>query len=317
MTPRSHAVVGAVCATVAVIFFSINDTAIKFLSGDYALHQVVLLRSLFGLTFLLLLVAPLTDGRAIFRTAKLGPHVLRGLMVVTANMLFFLGLAAMPLAEAVAIFFISPLVITVFSIIFLGEKVGPWRWAAIIVGLIGVLIVLRPGTQAFRAASLLPLFAATAYAGLHIMTRHIGKTESAATMAFYIQIVFITVCLAIGLAVGDGKFADQSDPSLAFLFRVWGWPSTADLPLFMLIGLGVALGGYCISQAYRVAEAAYVAPFEYIAMPLSIFWGWLVFSEIPDGPTLAGASLIVGSGLFTLWRENRAGQTVPTPKVRR
>jgi len=314
---RSPAFVGAACASIAVTFFSINDSAIKFLSGGYALHQVVLLRSLVGLFFILILIAPLTDGWAITRTKRLGLHLVRGLFVVTANMLFFLGLAAMPLAEAVAIFFISPMVITIFSIIFLGESVGPRRWGAIVVGLLGVLVILRPGTSAFQLASLLPLSAAVFYAGLHIMSRTIGKTDSAATMSFYIQIVFIVVCIAIGLMVGDGRFGDQSDPSLAFLFRAWGWPPVTDIPLFIGIGFGVAMGGYFISQAYRVAEAGFVAPFEYIAMPLSILWGYLVFSEVPDLTTLLGAALIIGAGLFTVWRETQAGQVAPTAKTRR
>jgi len=317
MTPRSPAFVGAACASGAVVFFAINDSAIKFLSGDYALHQVVLLRSLFGMGFLLALIAPLTDGRAIFRTRRLGLHLLRGLCVVMANMTFFLGLAAMPLADAVAIFFISPLVITVFSILFLGEIVGPLRWAAIVVGLVGVLIVLRPGTSAFQLASLLPLFAAVCYAALHIMTRKIGTTDSAATMAFYIQIVFLAVCVVIGLLIGDGRFADQSDPSLAFLFRAWGWPAITDLALFAGIGFGVAMGGYLISQAYRVAEAGFVAPFEYLAMPLSILLGYLVFEEVPDMLTLIGAALIIGAGLFTVWRETRTGPTATSVKLRR
>lgn len=317
MTPRSPAFVGAFCASIAVIFFSINDTAIKFISGDYALHQVILLRSLFGLAFVVVLIAPFTTGWGLVRTTKLRMHLLRGAFVVTANMLFFLGLAAMPLAEAVAIFFISPLVITVFSIIFLGEKVGPRRWAAIVVGLVGVLIVVRPGTAAFQTASLLPLGAAVAYAALHIMTRRIGKSDSATTMAFYIQIVFIVICLVIGLAIGDGRFSAQDDPSLAFLFRAWVWPEMVDLPLFIGIGFGVAVGGYCISQAYRVAEAGFIAPFEYLAMPLSILWGYLVFQEIPDRTTLMGAALIIGAGLFTVWREAKAGRTIPVAKLRR
>ena len=317
MMPRSPAFIGALCATIAAVFFSINDSAIKFLSDGYALHQVVLIRSCIGLFFVLVLIAPLTDGWSITRTRKLHLHLLRGMFVVTANMLFFLGLAAMPLAEAVAIFFISPLVITVFSVIFLREQVGPRRWAAIAVGLVGVLIIVRPGTDAFQIASLLPMTAAISYAALHVTTRKIGQSDSAATMAFYIQIVFIVVCIGVGLALGDGKFADQGDPSLAFLLRPWGWPEAADLPVFLLIGFGVAIGGYCISQAYRVAEAGYIAPFEYLAMPLAVLFGYLVFDEVPDGTTVIGAILIVGSGLFTVWREGRVGQAAPTPKVRR
>mgnify|MGYP000093951157 CR=1 FL=1 len=156
----SPAKLGAICAAASVVFFSINDVAIKFLSGGYALHQVVLIRSVIGLVIILVLIAPLTNGRAIARTKRLPMHMLRGLCVVFANMTFFLGLAAMPLADAVAIFFVSPLVITIFSVMFLSEVVGAKRWAAIAVGFVGVLIMMRPGTAAFQVASLLPLAAA-------------------------------------------------------------------------------------------------------------------------------------------------------------
>lgn len=304
----SPAKLGALCASVSVIFFSINDVAIKFLSGGYALHQVVLIRSIIGLLIIVAIIAPMTTGWAIARTKKLKMHMLRGLCVVFANMTFFLGLAAMPLADAVAIFFISPLVITLFSVLFLGEVVGPRRWAAIGVGFAGVLVMMRPGTQAFQLASLLPLAAAFCYAGIHIITRRIGGTESAATMAFYIQIMFIVVGISFGLIVGDGRFGDQSDPSLAFLFRAWSWPVRADYPVFVIIGIGIAVAGYLISQAYRVAEASYVAPFEYLALPMSVVFGMLIFHEYPGGWDYFGMALILGAGLFTIWRE---AQTKP------
>jgi len=294
---------GAICAAVAVVFFSINDVAIKFLSGGYALHQVVLIRSVIGLLLIVFVIAPLTSGWAVARTRKLKMHMLRGLCVVFANMTFFLGLAAMPFADAVAIFFISPLVITLFSVLFLGEVVGPRRWAAIAVGFLGVLVMMRPGTQAFQVASLLPLAAAVWYAGIHIITRRIGGTESAATMAFYIQIMFIIVGVLFGLIVGDGRFGDLTDPSLAFLLRAWRWPVPADYPIFAVIGIGIAIAGYLISQAYRVAEASYVAPFEYLALPMSVVWGMIVFDEFPGGWDYFGMALILGAGLFTVWRE--------------
>jgi len=308
VTQMAPAKLGAICAAIAVVFFSINDVAIKFLSGAYALHQVVLIRSVIGLLIIVVVIAPLTTGWELARTKKLKMHMLRGLCVVFANMTFFLGLAAMPLADAVAIFFISPLVITLLSVLFLGEVVGPRRWAAIAVGFIGVLLMMRPGTQAFQAASLLPLAAAFCYAGIHIITRRFGGTESAATMAFYIQIMFILVGLLFGLVVGDGRFGDLSDPSLAFLLRAWSWPVAADFPIFVTIGIGIAVAGYLISQAYRVAEASYVAPFEYLALPMSVVWGMLVFDEFPGGWDYVGMALILGAGLFTVWRE---AQTKP------
>ncbi|MEM1235827.1 MAG: DMT family transporter [Pseudomonadota bacterium] len=309
---------GAACAALAVVMFSANDSTIKFLSGDYALHEVVLIRSLIGLVIVSVFVFPYAGGWGVIRTRRLFLHILRGLLVVFANITFFLGLAVLPLADAVAIFFVSPLLITVFSVIFLGEHVGPRRWVAVIVGFIGVLIVQRPGTEAFQLASLLPVAAAASYAGLHMMTRFIGKTESAATMTVYIQLTFIVVCALFWLIVGDGRFGEQENQALAFLFRAWAWPEPGDWPLFLLIGVATGFGGFLISQAYRVAEAAVVAPFEYLALPIAIVMGYVVFGETPDTTTFAGIALILGSGLFIIWREARAEQDmVDVPRARR
>ncbi|MEC3860705.1 DMT family transporter [Mesobacterium sp. TK19101] len=311
------ALLGSLSAVIAVVCFSVNDVVIKFLSGGYALHQVVLIRAIISLVFLLTVFRPLSGGWAALRTRKLGWHIARGACVVMANMTFFLGLAAMPLAEGVAIFFVSPLLITVFSVIFLREIVGPLRWSAIFVGLLGVLIVLRPGTAAFQWAALLPMLAAFGYAALHILTRHIGKTESALALAFYIQVVFIVVALAMGLMFGRGQFGNQSDPSLAFLFRAWVWPDPHDLWIFLVIGATSVTGGYFISVAYRISEAALVAPFEYAAMPLAVVWGLVVFGEWPDSVAMGGIALILGSGLFMIWRETLRGRTsLETPKRR-
>ena len=311
--------VGAASATAAVFCFSINDMAIKFLSGGYALHQVVLIRSVIGMAVMLAILMPLAGGPGALRTRRLGMHLLRACCVVFANMTFFLGLAALPLAEGVALFFVSPLIITLFSVVFLGETVGPRRWASIAVGFVGVLVVLRPGTDLFQPAALLPIFAAVGYAALHMLTRFIGKTESALAMSFYIQLSFIAISSALGLFMGDGRFAGSGDASLDFLFRAWTMPLGWDWPILALVGTASAFGGVFISQAYRVAEAAVVAPFEYLAMPLAVLWGLLVFGEWPDGVALAGIALIVASGLFMVWRDARVRRQAMsgTPRYRR
>ena len=294
---------GMATALIAVSLFSVNDVIVKFLSGGYALHQMILIRSGLGLLLVIALIVPFTGGLKSFRTRHLGKHILRGFCVVFANMTFFLGLAALPLAVTVAIFFVSPLLITVFSVLFLGEHVGRHRWGAIALGLVGVIVIVRPGTEAFQMASLLPLAAAFGYAGLHIMTRKMGVTESAVTMTIYIQVTFILVCLAIGLAVGDGRFGAQDDPSLQFLLRSWDWPALGDTGFFLAMGFISAFGGFCISYAYRGSEAALIAPVEYLAMPMSLLWGYLVFAEWPDLWAMVGIALILASGLYLIWRE--------------
>jgi len=300
--------IGISSAIIASVFFSVNDMTVKFLSGDYALHQIILIRSIIAMAVLMTVIAPFEGGLALLRTRRLGIHIFRGLLVVLTNMTFFLALAVLPLADAVAIFFIGPLIITVFSVIFLGETVGPRRWIAVGMGLAGVIIMVRPGSSSFQITALLPLIAAVGYAGLQILTRKVGGTEKAGTLTFYIQVSFILVGTVMGLTVGDGRFAVTGDPSLDFLLREWVWPSNSDWWLLLMLGTSSTFAGYFISQAYRLCEAGLAAPFEYTAMVLAIFWGFVVFGEWPDAVAWVGISLIVGGGLFMLWRESVANR---------
>jgi drug/metabolite transporter (DMT)-like permease len=233
-------------------------------------------------------------------------HLLRVGFVLISNVTYFLGLAALPLADAVATAFVAPLIVTALSVVVLGEKVGPRRWAAVAVGLIGVLVMLRPGSGTVRPAALLVLISACCYASTHMMTRRMKDTESAFTLNFYVQTGFIVLSIIMGLALGDGRFAGSPNPSLAFLFRDWHWPAPKDWIYFVAVGLSVATGGLLVSQAYRLAEAALIAPFEYAAMPMAIFWGVVIFGRWPDLTAWVGIALICGAGLYTLWRETRA-----------
>ena len=138
-------------------------------------------------------------------------------------------------------------------------------------------------------------------------------------MSFFIHLTFLVVCVISVLIIGDGKFSGWSDPSLEFLFRAWSWPSRDHYLILILIGTTSAVGGFFISQAYRISEAAVVAPFEYIALPIAIFWGVLVFGEWPDKTTFFGIALILGSGLYIIWRETvlKDAETPKIPRSRR
>lgn len=306
MRTFSTPALGALCAVGASAAFTLNDMSVKFLSGGYPLHQVIWIRSLVALTVVLTVILPLLGGYAQLRTRQPRKHLLRGVFIVGSNMAFFMALASMPISEATAIFFVSPLVIALFSVVFLGETVGPRRWAAIGIGMIGVIIMIRPGSAAFTPVALLPLLAATLYAGLNTMTRRMGALDSAATMSFYVQITFLAFSIVFGLVTGDGRFDPGADhASLSFLLRGWVWPNWQDAPFFLLAGLGTAFGGLLISQAYRLCEAALVAPLEYVAMPMAIFWGLMVFGEWPDPIAWSGIALILGAGIYMIWRETR------------
>lgn len=304
MGGASQRTIGISCLVGAVAVLSASDSIIKWLSPIYALHEIMLIRAVFSLSVTLVIVQ-LEGGMRILRTRRPGLHILRGLLLVIANMFFFLGLASMPFAEAVALFFIAPLFISMMSQPILGERVGLARWIAVVLGLIGVVVMLRPGIGVVSLAGGLPLMAAFAYACMQMLTRRLGVRDKAATLSFYIQVTFLAFSAAIGLAIGDGRFSGGGNVTLEFLLRAWTWPTHSDFMLLAVCGLLVALGGYLLSQAYRITEAAVVAPFEYAALPFALFWGYQLWGDWPDAITFVGSALIVGGGVIVFYRETR------------
>ncbi|AZV76489.1 DMT family transporter [Parasedimentitalea marina] len=307
---------GVLAALGAGIAFSIIDTIAKFLSGDYPLHEMVLVRSIIALVVLLAVIMPLEGGYHLLRTHQPRLHILRCLAVLFANLCFFTGLAIMPLAEAVAIAFATPLIVTTLSVVFLKEKVGPWRWGAVAVGFLGVLVIMRPGAGTFQPAAILPFLGACGYATLHVLTRRAGGSEAGSTLAFYPMFGFLLISTVVGLTLGDGRFSDGSNPGVDFILRAWIWPAPQDWPLFIGLGVAASFGGYLVGQAYRLCEAGLVAPFEYIAMPMAVLWGVMVFNEWPEPQVWLGSALIIGSGLVSVWRETRNHRPASRPRPR-
>ncbi|MCI5096816.1 MAG: DMT family transporter [Rhodobacteraceae bacterium] len=307
---------GVLAAIGAGVAFSIIDTIFKLLSGSYPLYEVVLFRSIIALTVMLAVIVPLEGGYHVLRTHQPRLHLLRCCAVLFANLCFFTGLAVLPLAEAVAIAFSTPLIVTLLSVLFLKERVGPWRWGAVSIGFAGVLVIMRPGAETFQPAALLPLLGACGYATLHVLTRRAGKSERGAALAFYPMLGFLVISALVGITLGDGRFSDGSNAALDFIFRAWIWPEPQDLPVLIGVGLAGSVGGYLVSQAYRLCEAAVVAPFEYIAMPMAVIWGVMIFDELPDPQVWLGSSLIIGSGLLSVWRETRHNRPTSRPRPR-
>jgi drug/metabolite transporter (DMT)-like permease len=296
------AIIGISCAVGGSVMLSLNDLFIKQLSDDYALHQVILVRAFVGLAFILgfMRVAGLKLASLKTRVPKL--HLIRAMIVMMSNVGYFLGLAAMPIADAAAIGFVAPILVTLISVVVLGEKVGWHRWGAVVMGLVGVIIMLRPEGE-FRWAAVLILFSAACYASTQNMTRHMKETESTVTINFYTQIAFIVVSVCMGIWVGDGHLSGSGDASLAFLFRPWIWPPVGDWLFFVGTGVSVAAGGMLMGHAYRTNPPGLIAPFEYTSMPLAVIYGLVFFGTFPDAQGWIGIALIVGAGLYTLYRE--------------
>ena len=306
---------GMAAAAGAAVGFSVIDLLFKFLSGDYPLYQMVFTRSIVALSFVMFVLVPIDGGLRILRTQHLPLHLARVTAVLIANITYFTGLALMPLAEAVSITFVTPLVVTVLSAVFLREHVGPWRWGAVAIGFLGVLIILRPGPETFQPIALLPLIGASSYAILHVLTRRIGGADKAATMAFFPAFGFLIFSALAGLAFGQGQW-QTGVPIFDVVLRPWVWPNAFELFLMLLSGVAGSVAVYLISQSYRLCEAALVAPFEYVAMPMAVIWGVLIFGEWPGLPVWIGSGLIVSAGLLSLWRETRVSKPPTRPNPR-
>jgi drug/metabolite transporter (DMT)-like permease len=218
------------------------------------------------------------------QTNRLGLHLMRGAALLGSSLFFISGLRFLPIAEASATGFVAPLFVTALSIIFLGEKVGLRRWIATGVGLVGVLIILRPGTGAFHPAAFFPLVSALAWACTLIMTRMMSGTERAITTMTYSSIAGLFILSAL----------------VPF---VWVTPTWHDIAFGILIGVASTAGQWIVVLAFRYADASVLAPFSYTQLLWVSVLGFFIFGEVPDAYTITGAAFIVASGLYTAHRE--------------
>lgn len=293
-----------------MFLISINDMVIKWLSGGYPLHQLVFMRSVVGLSFSLLLLR-FEGGLALLRTGKPGLHALRGLLVVLANTTFFAALATLPLATSTALYFVAPLIVTLLSIPVLGEQVGPRRFLAIGFGFVGVIIMMAPQFDLDRGGAgwvvILPVLAAAFYSGMAVLTRKLGQRSRASVLSLHLHVAFMCVSLGMYLVAGDGRYVQpETGESLNFLLRAWIWPKVDDWGMILIIGLASGGIGYFMTQAYRLSPVSVVAPFEYVLLIFALFWGWLIFSDWPQLSVLAGAVIVIGSGIYVVLRERQA-----------
>ncbi len=285
-TVHTAAAKGILLMCVGVASLSISDAIGKTLTEGYAPAQILFVRNIIALPFALA-IAFWLGGAPALRSRRPAAHLLRGFFWICAAMLFFTGLSRLGLAEATALVFAAPVFITALSALLLGETVGWRRWAAVTIGLLGVLVIVRPGSQAFQPASLYPLATAMFYAGLMISARWVDPRESVWTMMLYL--------------VGAGALFS----GFASLF-FWTEVQAGDVWLFLGIALFGTVGVTLITQAFRMSPASVLAPFDYTALIWASILGYLLWNELPDLLTYVGAAIIAASGLYIIFRESRA-----------
>lgn len=295
---------GILALLLGIAVFSVQDLILKQLSGDYPLHQAMVIRSMVALPFHLAIVWRFDGRLSTIVTPGWGKMLARGLLGFVAYTAYYLGLATMPMADTVALYFTGPLFITVAAALFLNERVSPRSALAVLVGFAGVLLIVRPGSAGFDLAALLPILGALGYALAMVAARPLGRTETAAAMAFWGNLCFLLCALALSLIYGSGTYAGASHPSLAFMTRGWVTPDATDLALMATCGVIAAVGLTLLTHAYRIAPGPTVAPFEYSFMFWAVLWGWLAWGDFPDALGWLGIAIITAAGLVVIRQDS-------------
>ena len=308
---QDHKAWAVLILSFGIAMTGLQDTFMKYLSGDYPFHQLQFIRSAIAV-ILVAIAGALTGGFAGFDWRGMRPVLARGLILGAGSAFYYVSLAAMTLADATAIYFALPLIVAALSGFMIREKVRVWRWIAALIGFTGVLITIRPGSSLFEPAAILTLIATCLYAVGNLFTRRIGPAVPPLIIAMFGGISFMTVALVLALIFGTGRFATHAHPSLAFLTRAWVMPSLRDWGLLAGFGIATATGFFSYAEAYRKAPASFIAPFEYSAMIWAVLFGWWIFGDVPVKTTLIGSAIIISSGLFlALWefRQHRRAET--------
>lgn len=283
---------GIVLMLLSMAVLSVMDAIMKELTAHYPSLQIAALRGLVSLPFVIAWILWQRRGVAALLRVRWGWHVARGLLGVLMLTSFIYAIGTMPLSQAYTLFFVAPLMITALSVPLLGEKVGWRRWAAVLVGFGGVVIVMRPGFAAFNLATVAVLVGASCYALNAICVRILGRTDSTAAMSFWFM-AFVAVGAGV-LAMPEWQAVRLADT---------GW----------LIGMGIsgALGQVLITEAFRCAPVSVIAPFEYSTLLWGVLLDLAIWGVLPGPIVFVGAAVIVGSGLYLIHRERRPPVVTP------
>ncbi|MDB3949195.1 DMT family transporter [Candidatus Pelagibacter sp.] len=275
----------------SVCTFSVMDLLVKW-SSEYPTGEVLFFRGFFGLLPTYFLI-PKNKLRTFYTTKRYKEHLFRCLMGLMALIAIVVALRELPLAVVVSLSYAAPLFITVLSIFLLSEKVGIFRWLAVLIGFVGVIIIAEPGFKGMNYLYFLPLIFCIGMAFVTITIRKLSKTEP-----IWLISIFFTITISIA--------------GLATIPMGWKMPNFPDFILLALIGITGGSANLFLTQSYKLSEVSLVAPLKYLALVFAIFFGYFIWSEIPTIKTLIGASLVVLASLIIFRREIYHKQKIPS-----
>lgn len=298
MTKPDRTLLGILSLCAGVFVFTGQDTILKYVSGSYPVTEAMALRAIVAGPILGVMVWWTVGFRALVNHA--GFLFGRSVVLFFAYFAYYLAFPALPFADAVALYFTVPLFVVILAGPYLGEH-SNWKvWAAVMIGLAGVVIMLRPGSGLFEPAALLSLFAAATYAFGQLMARKKGDVISAAVYAFWQNGLFLLIALTLPLIFQLSDITTAPHPSLNFLVRPWLWPTLTDGFLMMSCGVIAAAGTVLLVNGYRMAPANTAAAFEYTGLVWIALFAFVFFNEVPQPATMIGAGFIVAAGLMAL-----------------
>tara|TARA_Y100000590_G_scaffold417975_1_gene518225 strand:- start:822 stop:1772 length:951 start_codon:yes stop_codon:yes gene_type:complete len=304
---------GIILIILAMMVFSVQDGIMKYVFSFVSLYEIYLIRTVvsFGL---ILFYLKLTKKPIVFKTQYPLLTFCRVVLFFFGFGSFYVSLTVLPLGFATALFFVTPFLITIFAHFFLKEEIGPRRWAAVVVGFIGVYIILNPDFNNFNYLSLLPIVCAFCYSLSMIIIKKTSEKDSVYTQlfSFYFGAIFFSIIFYF--IIGDGQFNTSDHPASQFIFREWFVDLETSILFMVVTGVTATAAFLLLFTAYSIASPAVVSPFEYSILLWSLLIGWIYFNEIPNINTVIGILIIVSSGIYIFIREKAQDQLIATEK---
>ena len=304
---------GILLIFIGMFIVSFQDATFKYIYSSVSLYEVYLIRTLVSF-IVIVCYLKITNKSIIFSTHYPLLTITRVILFFFGFSSFYISLTIMPLATATALFFVTPFLITIFASIFLKEEIGPRRWAAVIIGFIGVYIILNPDLSNFDYLSLTPILCAFCYSLSMIIIKKTSDKDNVYSQVLQFYIAAMIISIIFYFFIGDGQYNTSDHLASQFIFRKWFANLEFSMPYMVILGVIAAGSFLSIFTAYRIASPVVVSPFEYTMLIWASLSGWFIFSEMPTTRTFIGMLLIISGGIYIFIRENIKDQSIVTEK---